>query len=77
MSKRISNSKGRTAARFGRVRIGWKKKKILTELEKIDKAEREGGLEEDMLVKFNEYKQRAKKNLKNFFPSRLFRHQSR
>lgn len=49
---------------------------MLTELGKIDKAERKGGVEEEMQQKFDEYKTRAKKALGRFFP-RVHRTQAR
>jgi hypothetical protein len=78
MSKRICNKKGRVGARFGRVRIGWKKKRILSELEKINKAEQEGNLEEKVQEGFNTFKDYAKTQLKRFYPKDMMRrHQAR
>ena len=34
MPKRLCNSKGRTQARFGRIRIGWRRAKAIAGLEK-------------------------------------------
>ena len=79
MSKRISNKRGtsrKTPAR-SRVTLGWKKTKMITELEKMNKAEREGNVKEEMQVKYDAFKQAAKQQLKKFFPKKIFRTQAR
>ena len=69
MSKRLSNKthSRKTPAR-SRVRLGWKKLKMLTDLEKMNKAEQEKTITEDMQVKYDAFKQVARKQLGRFFP---------
>ncbi len=38
MRKRVSNSKGRTQARFGRIRIGWKQQNTINQLGRAAEA---------------------------------------
>jgi len=77
MPKRLANCKGFGNARFGRVRIGWRKQKMLSELEKINKAELEGSVEEEMQQRFNDFKAFARTTLKKFYPTRMHKHQAR
>lgn len=74
MPKRLANCRGFGNARFGRVRLGWRKIRMMSQLEKISKAEAEGGLEEALQQKYDAYKQKAQK----FLGTKLFhRHQAR
>ena len=78
MSKRVSNKTHmRKRPARSRVTLGWKKVKMLSDLEKMNKAELEGNVEEEMQAKFEDFKARARTQLKSFFPSRLFRKQAR
>lgn len=77
MPKRLANCRGFGNARFGRQHIGWRKVKMLGELEKVDQALNEGNIAEDALQKYQDFKAFAKKTLKGFYPGRAHRHQSR
>jgi hypothetical protein len=50
---------------------------MLTELGKIDKAERLGKVEDEMQQKYDEFKAKAKKTLGRFFPKATRRTQAR
>ena len=61
MSKRVANCRGRGTARFGRVYIGWKKHKMLSTLEKQQKRDDAGDLEEVAKQKLAHYAAKVKK----------------
>ena len=50
---------------------------MLSELEKINKAELEGSVEEEMQQRFNDFKAFARTTLKKFYPTRMHKHQAR
>ena len=59
MSKRVANTKDDTA-RFGRVRIGWKKHRMLSTLEKQLERDNEGKLDEMAKAKLAHYAAKVK-----------------
>ena len=61
MPKRVANCRGRTTARFGRVYIGWKKYKMLSTLEKQQKRDDAGKLDEIAKQKLAHYAAKVKK----------------
>ena len=61
MSKRVANCRGNSTARFGRLRIGWKKHKMLSTLEKQQKRDDAGDLEEVAKQKLAHYAAKVKK----------------
>lgn len=70
MSKRVANAKPRNRkARNGRVRLGFHKRRLLNQLDEMDKAQRAGKIGEDLEQKFAEIRQRAKQML----PARFLR----
>ena len=74
MPKRLCNSRGKTQARFGRIRLSWRTKKALTQLDDLTQAERMGELTEEAKVKLKEFK----KKVRALMPAKVFRrHQSR
>ena len=73
MSKRIANTRAVTA-RNGRVRYGWRVKKLKTDLEKVDEQLQMQDLDEKLRVKYENFKQRAI----SILPKKLLqRHQGR
>lgn len=74
MPKRLCNSKGRTQARFGRIRISWRKARMLSQLDKLSEADEMGKLDSDGKANFENFKNRVKE----LVPKSMFRrHQSR
>lgn len=59
MSKRIANTKDKTA-RFGRVRIGWRKHRMLSSLEKQQEQEYQDKLDDKARQKFAFFARRVK-----------------
>ena len=73
MSKRIANTKENTA-RFGRIRIGWRKRRMLSQIEKMEELDRMEKLKEKAKQKFETLKAKAMK----IIPKKLLlRHQGR
>ncbi len=74
MPKRLCNSRGRTQARFGRIRIGWHKQRMLSQMEKMDEQLAMGKMEDEAKEKFLRFKERVK----SIIPKEILRrHQSR
>lgn len=69
MSKRVANCRGRSTARFGRVRYGWRCKKAATDLAAIDDKLSLQEMEDDVREKFEELRTK----LKSFIPKKLLR----
>lgn len=78
MSKRVANcrpkSDRRKTARYGRIRIGWRKARMLAQLDKIQDAADLKKLDEDQKSGFEAYKERVKAVIPKAL---LRRHQAR
>ena len=74
MPKRLANCRGFTTARFGRIRIGYWKSRMLSQVEKMDELDRMGELDDTAKQKFAELKVRVKQVIPKVF---LRRHQGR
>lgn len=68
MSKRVANTRAKTA-RNGRVRIGWRKRRMLSLLEKQEEQARLGKLTDEAKEKFRAFK----RHVKRLIPKQLFR----
>ncbi len=71
MSKRVGNSKKRGR---GRVKIGWKKRRMLRQLDNLDIALRDKDLKDDKREKYETIKAKLTKTLT---PTFIRRHQGR
>ena len=60
MPKRLANCRGRTTARFGRVRIGWKKLKMLQQWGNLQKEFEAGDMDEKATSMFQDFKHRVR-----------------
>ena len=60
MSKRVANTRSHRNARFGRVRIGWKKTRMMTQLSKLTKEHEAGSMDEKAESMFQDFKHRVK-----------------
>ena len=49
MPKRLCNSRGKTQARFGRIRFGWRHYRMLSQLDKLTEIKEKGDLDEKAL----------------------------
>lgn len=61
MSKRVANSKSKTKARNGRIRLGIHKKRMLNQLEELEKAERMQELDDEAKMKLQNFKAAVRK----------------
>ena len=68
MSKRVANTKERTA-RNGRIRIGWRKRRMLTMLDKQEEQARMGKLDDEAKEKFEAFK----KQVRRLIPKQILR----
>ena len=74
MSKRIANCRGKTTARFGRIRIGHWKRRMLEQMDTLAEADAMGKLEAEAKEKLENLKTRVKA----IIPKKVLRrHQSR
>ncbi len=67
MSKRIANCKGRSTARFGRVRYGWRVAEAATSLEAINEKLAQADLEDKLRAHY----ENSKQTLKAMLPRKL------
>jgi len=74
MPKRLANCRGRKNARFGRIRIGWKKMKMLQQWGKLQKAYETGDMDEKAESMFQDFKHRVKQVVSKKL---IHRHQGR
>ena len=74
MSKRVCNKKGRVGARFGRVRIGWKRQRQIDHYRAMEKQIRMTDIDEQA----REVLKNIKGAIKKLMPKKMMRrHQSR
>ena len=73
MSKRVANTRERTSRNW-RVKIGWRKVRMLNQMDKMQQAMDLGKMEDEAKEKFSEFKEKVKAIIpKNV----LRRHQAR
>jgi len=60
MPKRLANCRGFGNARFGRVRIGWRKMKMLQQWDKLQDEYEKGDMDEKAESMYQDFKHRVK-----------------